>query len=437
MQGAREYQEDRSTIIMGQQRMMWVAVHDGHGGDRAVDRLVRWMDARKDVFLHRTRLMPWVHNMAQDPRCRFMAKVYYEAIKELADETSGVVSVSALCTEQAIYLAWVGDCQGCVLGGDTAEQIDYAEAPSSPPVHKDKAMTTPHCFMSEPAAAHSHDIPLYCDVERFVTLERQENVHFAAADAASQDELDRLKRHKPADGVRLDSTVLLMGHARLLVDARVSHSIQPTRALGDGQDHRVLRHPTVMRVPLSHATSGVLLCSDGAFNRGAFENMQAVCDCVRDPLHFIRHHLYRRGQEITERLIVAKLYDGLLTSLAMLSSWDSVIYFLRYRHLVALKTNAFYATFVDYYHTPAEAYSSKKKLAWWWCRYNAAHGHWARVCSQAIEWLAYHGPTAPGAQVAAYLAVIMGSTDNVTVLVARVAPAAAKPHARPEAALDA
>ena len=477
MQGAREYQEDRATIASTR----WFGVHDGHGGSEAVDKLVAWLaergcdadddDGKSDME------KGW--DMRQDEHVQSMARVYYDALEALKREASGVVSISAMCRPDAIYLGWVGDCEGCVFCGEPDDyynnklspqqqlivcggvnQLDFADCTFQEKLKQ--AATNPHCFASRPLCMledleNEKTTRKFLKVEKYVTRENLLVQRFPPEDGRSQEELRKVQRAHPEARVRLDNTMLQIGDVSLLVDARLSGSIQPTRALGDCRERMALRHPTVMRVTRRQDTVyHVLLCSDGAFSRGAFADMQGLCQCVTAPLEYItkRGLLYRKGQEITERLIAAGLYEGLAKELQGVNTWQSVIAFLRHKHLAAVRSEKFFATFQDYYYhhhsskpgddgdTNNNNTSSNKEendddaaavVAWWWNRYNAGHTEWLRACQKSVQQLEGHvapllenGETAEllltcelAAQITANLAVIMGSTDNVTVLVAR------------------
>ena len=384
VQGARPQNEDRistSANVFG--------VHDGHSGSDAVDKLVSLMSDRDFSPQSGRKRGP----MRSDPLVHKMADIYYELLGALSDEPSGVVSISVLCTPYALYFGWVGDCQGCVF--DTShlplcEQIDFAEPEKSQRLRK--PISTPHCFLSEPFSASLAESITTTTVERYVTSERQADVRFK--DPKSQMEYQRVLREHP--DALIDSTVLLMGDARLLVDARISHCIQPTRALGDCEETMALRHPTVMRVKITGSYK-VLLCSDGAFSRGAFADIQAVCSCVLNPLKFVRANFYRRGQELTERLA----YYGRPPHFR---DWAAFLVFLRNKHLPALRSEQFFATFEDYGNSD------------WWLQYSRSHTDWLRACNISVKWLE-NDTQGSAAHIAAHLAVVMGSTDNVTLLV--------------------
>ena len=380
VQGARPQNEDRTSSSANV-----FSVHDGHGGAEAVDKLVALMSDR-DFSLSQRSVGP----VQFDPLVLKMADLYYEMLGALSEEASGAVSVSVLCAPSALYFGWVGDCQGCVFDclPCLCEQIDFVEPERAQRLRQ--PITSPHCFLSEPFSPMIESETL--TVERDITTSGQAAVRFK--DPKSQIEYQKVLREHP--DALIDSTVVLIGDARLLVDSRISCSIQPTRALGDCDETMALRHPTVMRV--QHTGSyKVLLCSDGAFSRGAFADIRAVCSCVLNPLNFVRANFYRRGQELTERLA----YYG---KPPHFRDWAAFLLFLRTKHLPALRSERFFATFEDYENSH------------WWLQYSRSHTEWLLACNTSIKWLE-ENPQGSAAHIAAHLAVVMGSTDNVSVLV--------------------
>ena len=454
VQGAREYQEDRSTEMqMG--NTQWFSVHDGHGGSKAVDKLVAWLGTepiRRDILIKAKELhVEWDVN--NDQRMDFVSQIYYEALRELEGETSGAVSISALCVPGAIYLGWIGDCQGYVFSernrAPTCVELDFADLDRRPRKIQG-AFTSPHCFSSIPhiitgektASSSSSEEYTYSSTEMYTTQEKQKVIKFP--DARSHEEWERIVHaHKMTpnkDRLVVDRTVLLIGSQRLLVDARVSMSIQPTRALGDCNEIMALRHPSVMRVSMDNSTSSrvLLLCSDGVFSRGAFADIHALSLCVSNPLmYFLKKSFYRRGQEITERLLACgKLYscdgseedDFLWNKLHDVNSWHTFIIFLRKYHLAAVDSPEMWSTF-----TNEKNHTVMGCLMTWGQHVNAGHTEWLNACTKSVEWLETNHSESGGvkkptlhisggdkmANIAAHLAVIMGSSDNVTVLVAK------------------
>jgi hypothetical protein len=328
----------------------------------------------------------------------------------------------------------MGDCQGGLFARDRKEasgfEMDYAEATGGQQVGR--THTLPHCFGSIPRPTsaekrrqeHKDESVRDRKVEKYSVLDNEPVEGFE--DEACEREWQTVQREHPHHHVRLDRTLLFIGNAKLLVDARVSQSIQPTRALGDRNVKLAVRHPTVMRVD---GKGLIVLCSDGAFSRGAFADLSQVSACTREPLSFCRRHFYRKGQEMTERLLACGLLASatqgpLHASLQREShTWGGFVRFLRERHLGAMESEAMLSTFTR--EVPTDLASLLMHSLNLRPKENEAHKEWLRACRLSIEWLEGHRLQGPlvslhaAAQTIAHLAVVMGSCDNVTVLVAR------------------
>jgi serine/threonine protein phosphatase PrpC len=388
----------------------WLSVHDGHGGSEAVDQMEEWMkDVLKGVKNEKS---TW--SMANDTYAAFMSKRYYELMETVKDKRSGAVSISALCTPGVIYIGWVGDCQGCVfndskiLDNVQCNEIDFAESGRQTRVSH-RAESTPHCFSSIPKYTDENkDVHEINCMERYDTRDKITIVGFGR-DEKSQAEYEKIQRAHSHKAIEIDSTYVVVGSSqRLLVDVRLSGCVQPTRVLGDCKEHMALRHPTVMRVIRSNQQPyRVLLCSDGVFSRNAFSSMESLCQCVLNPLLFVKSQFYRRGQEMTERIIACDFFKVEDVKVAMYGqTWREFLLFLRNEHFPVLASDAFCGTFEDTKH----------------------HAVWLYACEKSIHWLesqhyydgkgiAFHKPVLI-ANVAAHLAVVMGSIDNVTVMIA-------------------
>ena len=503
VQGDREYQEDRSQHVVvsasgAHHYAQLFSVHDGHGGSEAVDKIVAWLAEKKHLSGVKDLHMAW--DMKEDKRVDFMSNMYYEMMEEIRKERSGTVSVSALSVPDAIFLAWVGDCQGCVFGNEDSgvngrcckaiivvdeecHEIDFCFAH---PKHKTvrtcpNAETSPHCFSSIPqlhvvsrtnlTKSEAFDKLKESKVEIYNTIEKEYVIRFE--DEKSNIEWKKVQQAHSMEHVRVDTTVLLIGDQKLQVDARIAGCVQPTRTMGDWHERMALRHPTVMRMlRQENKAYNIALCSDGVFSRGAFEDMESLCQCLLNPIHFIKHHFYHRGQEITERLIACgKLFspsypsssshddakDPLWDSLSNIYSWQDFVRFLRQEHLAAVTSDKMFSTFMSTTNTPTSCDNTttttndtnevdESMTALWLrcfhnsvmslrprrCDQNAFHKSWVRACTLSIDWieentrdLEKHPRLRSSgchmmANIAAHLAVIMGSGDNVTVLVARV-----------------
>lgn len=428
VQGVREQNEDLVSMLIEVPRQLY-CVHDGHGGQAAVQKLHHFLSANAHEHLL---ALPKDAQPAQ--YIAAMADMYYKALEELKSEVSGVVSISALVTPTTLYFGWVGDCEGCLFRNDKTEQsvtcveIDYA---SKLMEHMEETLhsrhnmvvaTTPHAFATEPFLRQGTGFAPLCPPvlqtrEHYQTLQQVKPLDFE--DRGSRREW-MLHATTPTT---LDLTVLDVGDRRMLVDARLSGAIQPTRALGDFAEANkaVLRHPTILMVPLMPTPQHqfILLCSDGMFSRGALEDIGQACTLALNPLHFVRQHLYRRGQELTERLIVAgELTPSLSGDGRPLTKkwqkceakWSSALQFLRDEHLRAVHSEAMLATF-----EPGSV---------------AMHTKWLGEAQKAMQWLQDHtasvavmpslGHCSPelAAGTVCHLALLMGSIDNITALLA-------------------
>lgn len=237
----------------------------------------------------------------------------------------------------------------------------------------------------------------------------------------------------------VDVIKMKIGNATQIVDTRLSKAIQPTRSLGDSsaQNKNVIRECSVMKVDLRDNSSGLtrcLLCSDGMFHAGAFANISRLCSFFIDPLKFFKQYFYHRDQEVTLRLVAVgllpednelfcamqrnlhvmegqwKQFDHALAWQSCEESWLSVLGFLKYRHMVALRSSAFRDT---YSHVSEDSYL-----------------YWLNACEKSLSWFEENLASSCLADqemdekilchAAAHMAVLMGSQDNITLVIACV-----------------
>jgi len=94
--GARSQNEDRvQTVISCEPHDPKVyCVHDGHGGDDAVKRLCTFMENHQI----------WVDCTKAQDKMHFLGDTYMRAIKHLHKHESGVVSITAFCDKEDVYL---------------------------------------------------------------------------------------------------------------------------------------------------------------------------------------------------------------------------------------------------------------------------------------------------------------------------------------------
>ena len=419
LQGARLGNEDRAHSP----HAGVLCVHDGHGGEAAVQRLVEVLDTE----VHWASALEGPH--APELVLQFLIDAYAHAARALKDEPSGAVSITALCTPQGLFFGWVGDCQGCALqAAGTGVQsalglletddavlqllVDAAPLPRVPHVVRRPIETVPHSLLAHPppfvqlADASVCLPPLDEAKESFVALS---TARAAFLNAGAQKEWVLAQQHhsnrKPETPLHADLVFLRLGETQLFLDARIEDCTQPTRALGDaGAPQRPLPFAQTLFAPA--LAEMVLLASDGPFANGAFANLDALAHCIQDPLGFVRAQFYRAGQEFTERMRLAGLLAGTQEALAASSAtWDDFLRFVDRHHMPLLHHDRLSATYV---------HGASEELVRWRV---AAH--------EASHWLHMHSHRKPctrggdcrlHAGVAARLALLMGSTDNITLL---------------------
>ena len=422
LQGARACQEDRAHSPHANV----FCVHDGHAGSGAVERLVGVME-------HDIR---WASVFDGSPTpeaiLQFLIDVYAHAGRALAEEASGVVTLTGVRTPAGVFLAWVGDCQGGVFSMTAGTgllavtgvlDVDEAEArllvdrgEGVPRVHHDirrPIENTPHTLLAHPPpivqlADSSHTLCL-ADGGAQESYCAMTTPHVAFLNAGAQKEwVLAQQRHGKQQKTELhaDIVFLRLGASQLFTDARIAECTQPTRSLGDaGAPQRPLPYAQALFAPLPPEKAGLrlLLTSDGVFSNGAFVNLDALARCVQDPLLFVRTQFYRRGQELTERLRLAGLLEPAQRALTP-ATWAAFLRFLDNHHLPAMHHAALSATYLS---VPDEVH------------------RWRVAAHDASLWLHVHTADAACTRggdahlhmhVAARLAVLMGSTDNVTLL---------------------
>lgn len=434
--GARMQNED--VVQMFPEENLF-CVHDGHGGDNAVKALAHFFSERAP-HLHRQSIpaTPPVKIIAA------LAGAYHEAVEQLRDHSSGAVSVCALCRDDAVYLAWIGDCVGAVFDTngicnvEGCDTIDFAELfielhrQPSTTMHPHNAragtvrritdhasrcltvaaVTTPHSLMGAQPTVTT------VDEEHASPSAEVRDVHLTVIPS----EFDCMAAHREymlachqteRTDLPIQLSVLHVGTlCSIVTDMRFQHSIQPTRALGDchvphDTPHDVVvRHPSVMRVPLRKCAPTsvprfVLLCSDGAFSGGAFPDMHAIVRFINRPLEFVRNAFYRRGHELTERLILAGHLTVPLTcsSTPLARAWHGIVSWVEA------------ARFISHWHVPTVTEHIGLSTA----------DSWVVACREAgNELLASAGVGATRVELLrrlARMAIVMGSTDNISLLI--------------------
>ena len=364
--GTREVNEDmfntisQSNKISRGERFGVYCVHDGHSGSKAVESLheiVAREWAAADVCSR-----PHLSAIEKDPNVAIIEDIYYKAIDTLSHEKSGVVSVTVLIVDTAVYFAWIGDCEACIFKNDNTlknpifmsesyTEIDFAElhggikdsdASSTVSYNKEPrlASLSPHSFSGTvilspeilwkpfPTSLGSSIASIF-DVSYKETYYQCFNVSpLYFRNSSSQKEFQLAKMYiknkyshsNPFEDeiVTLDITTRKLGKSNHPIDVRFSGAIQPTRSIGDFADENIviIKHPSVIRFTDKQLFSPIedhrqffytLLCSDGILSNGAFANLNKACRFLVSPVKFILESLYYRGQEVTERLVACGL----------------------------------------------------------------------------------------------------------------------------------
>jgi hypothetical protein len=287
LQGARVSNEDECNTFPVKNKVGFFCVHDGHAGIAAVNMLQELMTIKWTKFSREFEWTITTSTMADDENVLWLANTYKNAERRLNAQTSGVVSVSALVVEnQAIYFAWIGDCEGCVFVNDhelvdpiyknadnVIEVMDFADdnvvyaaaVPSAPSL----CATYPHSLLgyvrfrlkSGDDNSNNDDdddddvskkprnnifpkpILKFASAEAFKYYFNVEPIFFA--DELSQKEYNKVKRRFP-EVAGIDVGIQRIGTAEIFLDVRISKSTQPTRSLGDSSGNLpILRVRTV------------------------------------------------------------------------------------------------------------------------------------------------------------------------------------------------
>jgi serine/threonine protein phosphatase PrpC len=358
----------QSNKISRGERFGVYCVHDGHSGSKAVESLheiVAREWAAADVCSR-----PHLSAIEKDPNVAIIEDIYYKAIDTLSHERSGVVSVTVLIVDTAIYFAWIGDCEACIFQNDNSlknpifssesyAQIDFAElnilgnscikdnetflamsrnkepklAHLSPHSFSDTVILSPEILWKPFPTSIGSSIASIFDVSYKETYNQCFNVsplYFRSSSSQKEFQLAKLYiknkySHRGDSGnpfddetVTLDITTRKLGKSNHPIDVRFSGAIQPTRSIGDFANENIviIKHPSVMRftdkqlfLPAGdrHQVFYTLLCSDGILSNGAFANLNKACRFAVSPVKFILESLYYRGQEVTERLVACGL----------------------------------------------------------------------------------------------------------------------------------
>lgn len=423
LQGAREYNEDKFSVVSKNAGGFYkkvFGVHDGHGGMESVNLLVSEFVT---YFRDRSRL-------SGNPELD-IANFYSNLKSLLVKETSGVVSVICVVKDDdSLFWGWLGDCEGSLFTRDgSIVQGSFHEKDIAKYVHTggstnnfvyehSSARTRPHCLGKHVVldeGVHwrvSHESMSMHALKRtnvpqevYISVEGVTPLRFEDPDAQYEYQMIKLKNRDI--NVLLDVSKVKLGIQYLTVDTRLSLCVQPTRSLGDASIHCqiILREPSILPVGKAKAGDYAVLCSDGMFHSGAFADMAALVKCIASPLSFAKRYFYHDQQEVSLRMKM------IMKSMPVIgSTWKEFVTFLRSHHFETLKS-------VEYIGTHHASNISHYK-------------RWLTACDASITWFENHvyakEPTIQSSSLnimssmVAHLAIIMGSSDNVTVLIAQI-----------------
>jgi hypothetical protein len=181
------------------------------------------------------------------------------------------------------------------------------------------------------------------------------------------------------------------------------NSFDATRAMGYAANPCTLQKHCLMRLPLRmQQASGkrvLIMCSKGAAR--AFGSVGQLARFWLDPLQYLRTAFYKKnGRWDVDclNIVGAQRHAAAVTEVQQIVNWKAFISFLVHTHAPIIETV---------------------------CRTNAADH--ADACTSAIQWLsATHPVLFPSrsskavATIAVQLAVLMGCTDNASVILTKV-----------------
>lgn len=450
-QGCRPYNEDmiymdKDCVYPCEEPHFNVfGILDGHGGIEAVRKLHALMCKH---FNDKERIRSGLEPIRFYNNIFALESFYHKAKNILEYEKSGVVSCLALVSRQKVVFGWLGDCEGCVFDRSSGSFFD--------PIYnsKDKAMscfremdfsekeyanekylnwkrvlepichakTRAHNFEKSVEVASNCQWKWYPGIPRnnlsCVSYKSVNGVipsHFLDSNAQKEYQLMCLKS---GEIVKLDVCIMKIGEYEQVLDTRLTCAIQPTRSLGDfsASNAHILRECCIMEVDLNSSryetkeNYHILLCSDGFFHGCAFSGIEKLCSFFIDPILFIRLFFYHEEQEVTLRLMACGLLPRLregwesasIEEFNLLDAWRKfdIIIFLTQSHMNAIQSVSFRSTY--------DAGSIEN------------YEHWLRVCKKSCVWLSSNEVMKDLSTFASHLAILMGSQDNISALVAKV-----------------
>jgi hypothetical protein len=440
IQGARLYNEDIVFACEDNKQCKVYGILDGHAGMYSVTLLKGLMCM---TFNDRTRLDVGDGILSVENVRYTIEKFYEEAVNLLKDERSGVVSLVVVIFEKKVVMGWLGDCEAClfvneksrygnsILGVDEVclEEIDMARKKIGldfiqcmPTLARNKPHTlgtsvVPSCFAQW---KHSSDNGFNPEQETYSQLTFTDPDFFRDVDA--QTEYDLVKTYNMKRGMNssfLDITRVKIGDVIRIVDTRFTNSIQPTRSVGDNldDDSNILRFPCILNIELNHPLSDSLcciLCTDGFFHNGAFEDISKLSDFFVSPLDFFCDHFYHEKQELTVRLMACGLLPSVFGSESTHelfnrwkqsnSSWEKMMEYIVTDHMNAIESSTFLQT-----------YSNSSQIT---------YSEWILSCRNSCIWIKDNicktqfdfSNLTFRVSLACHLSVLMGSLDNISII---------------------
>ena len=273
----------------------------------------------------------------------------------------------------------------------------------------------------------------------------------------------RQQQKKEEPLLLVDVVTVQRGAYRAFADTRLHMAVQPTRVFGDcsmGPAKGIMREPALLAVTTAASNQQLLvMCSDGLFADGAFPNLAAAARCAQAPLAYLRAHLIAdrplfqgldAQHEAENQALARRCRDECTT-------WGRMMRFLSIDYLAALQRPGVVAAYAmlagqeeptvrlsrpyKYYQfrTFALLPGSKRRT-----QHHPPHEEkddllvlpqsyfqWLQACAASLSWLVTWSTTVHhndnnnnevqqqvtlDAEALAHLAVVLGSTDNVSVV---------------------
>ena len=444
------------------------AVHDGEGGTAAVS--IACSNLNYLLGIYNSRLPD------NDDGPKLIKDFFVNTVEGLfalnAEDNSSVVSVVAVCSTREVCVGWMGDCEAgvfefpcdrakndCVVTGASLRVQDYEDRIPwyAPAETKTKIMGCE--YADDAPKSYITDIPRNFPLHTFFRCAMQEQtklrmksalmgnmyhngsldgvknitagtqngkitfaeIKYGENKTVSMQSVEQVNFCNGTDADR-EKTVLDQyafdkstnqkgGALKFNIDAysnennlhitnvKLSGSrIDATRAMGDTGSQYVLRRHTTMRIPLEDKAEGtrfMVLCSKGASR--AFGGVGHIGRFCVDPLGYLRTSFYKKNGRWDVDLFNILGSDKHRDSVAQLQSiqlWNDFLSFLKNQHI----QNINYV---------CDQTKETKHL---------------EACIKSIDKLQEHieperWTNKNKTEIAGHLAVLMGCTDDVTILI--------------------